>query len=99
MFYRSRAPFVALSVSGIQGIVRHAAQRAGLGTVGAHRLRHTVATATINAGASLEEVGQLLRHRGLASTTIYAKVDLVRLGSIARPWPGTDPVQSAAVSS
>lgn len=99
VFYRSRAPFTALSVSGIQGIVRHAARRAGLGAVGAHRLRHTVATATINAGASLEEVGQLLRHRGLASTTIYAKVDLVRLGSIARPWPGSDPVLSAAVSS
>lgn len=99
VFYRSRAPFTALSVSGIQGIVRHAAQRAGLGAVGAHRLRHTVATATINAGASLEEVGQLLRHRGLVSTTIYAKVDLVRLGSIARPWPGSDPVLSAAVSS
>lgn len=99
VFYRSRAPFTALSVSGIQHIVQHAAQRAGLGAVGAHRLRHTVATVTINAGASLEEVGQLLRHRGLASTTIYAKVDLVRLGSIARPWPGTDPILSAAVSS
>ncbi|MGY2746074.1 hypothetical protein [Arthrobacter sp. UYCu723] len=56
VFCRSRAPFTALSVSGIQGIVRHAGRRAGLGAVGAHRLRHTVATATINAGASLEEV-------------------------------------------
>ena len=63
----------------------------GWGAVGAHRLRHTVATVTINAGASLEEVGQLLRHRGLASTTIYAKVDLVRLGSIARTLAGHGP--------
>lgn len=99
VFFRCRAPFTALTVSGIQGIVRHAGRRAGLGAVGAHRLRHTVATATINAGASLEEVGQLLRHRGLASTTIYAKVDLVRLGSIARSWPGSDPICAAAVSA
>jgi site-specific recombinase XerD len=99
VFLRCRAPFTALSVSGIQGIVQHAGRRAGLGAVGAHRLRHTVATATINAGASLEEVGQLLRHRGLASTTIYAKVDLVRLGSIARPWPGSDPALTVVVSS
>lgn len=99
VFCRSRAPFTALSGSGIQGVVQRAGRRAGLGAVGAHRLRHTVATATINAGASLEEVGQLLRHRSLASTTIYAKVDLVRLGSIARPWPGSDTAQVAAVSS
>ena len=99
VFLRCRAPFTALTVSGIQGIVRQAGWRAGLGAVGAHRLRHTVAAATINAGASLEEVGQLLRHRGLASTTIYAKVDLVRLGSIARSWPGLDPICAAAVSA
>lgn len=99
VFFCCRAPFTALSVAGIQGIVQQAGRRAGLGAVGAHRLRHTVATATINAGASLEEVGQLLRHRGLASTTIYAKVDLVRLGSIARPWPGSAPVLTAAALS
>jgi len=91
LFFSCRAPNRALATSGFQGIVRQTAKHAGLGTVGAHRLRHAVATATINAGASLEEVGQLLRHRGLASTTIYAKVDLVRLGSIAQPWPGSLP--------
>ena len=98
VFCRSRAPFTALSAAGIQGIVQHAGQRADLGMVGAHRLRHTVATATINAGASLEEVGQLLRHRGLASTMIYAKVDLVRLGSIARSWPGSGPAAAGDLS-
>lgn len=96
VFLRCRAPFTGLRVAGIQGIVGQAGRRAGLGAVGAHRLRHTIATATINAGASLEEVGQLLRHRGLASTMIYAKVDLVRLGSIVRPWPGSGPADAAA---
>ena len=66
-----------------------AARRAGLGTVHGHRLRHTAATDTLNAGASLDEVAQLLRHEGVASTVIYAKVDRSRLTALARLWPGT----------
>lgn len=77
-----------LKSSALGQMVRTAGVSAGLGPVGPHRLRHTVATATINAGASLEEVGQLLRHRSLASTTIYAKVDITHLAQLARPWPG-----------
>ena len=64
-----------------------AARRAGLGTVHAHRLRHTAATRALNAGASLEEVAQLLRHAGTATTLIYAKTDQRRLAGLARRWP------------
>ncbi len=87
LFHRSLAPYGVLEVSAVKAVVRSAGVRAGLGPVGAHRLRHTVATSTLNAGAALEEVGQLLRHRSLESTVIYAKVDLIRLSSLARPWP------------
>jgi integrase/recombinase XerD len=63
-------------------------QRAGLGTVRAHRLRHTAATNLVAAGAPLTEVGQLLRHRKALTTAIYAKVDRDALATLARPWPG-----------
>ena len=74
--------------AGVQTVVRTACGRAGIETVGAHRLRHTAATAVLRAGASLQEVAQLLRHRDLASTTIYAKVDRAALQAVARRWPG-----------
>jgi site-specific recombinase XerD len=54
----------------------------------AHRQRHTAATQMLRAGASLAEIGQLLRHRRPLTTAIYAKVDRAALRTIARPWPG-----------
>lgn len=87
VFVRAHAPFTALSRSGLSCIVARAARRAGLGTVHAHRLRHTAASRALNAGASLEEVAQLLRHAGTATTVIYAKTDQRRLAGLARPWP------------
>ena len=69
-------------------IVAAAARRAGLGRIHAHRLRHTAATQMLRAGASLPEIGQLLRHRRSLTTAIYAKVDHDALRTIARPWPG-----------
>lgn len=83
------APYRPLTAGAVIAVVGAAGRRAGLGTVAAHQLRHTVATSTINAGATLEEVAQLLRHRTLASTMIYAKVDLTRLATLVRPWPGS----------
>jgi site-specific recombinase XerD len=87
VFIRARAPYRALDHASISTMVARAAGRAGLGTVHAHLLRHTLATEVLGAGASLDEVGQLLRHRSRASTAIYAKVDQSRLAELARPWP------------
>jgi integrase/recombinase XerD len=69
-------------------IVVAAGQRAGLGTLGAHRLRHTAATQMLAAGAPLAEIAQVLRHRRASTTAIYAKVDRQALRTLARPWPG-----------
>jgi integrase/recombinase XerD len=88
VFVRVKAPHRALSTSGVSQIVVAAARRAGLRRVHAHRLRHTAATQLLRAGAGLPEIGQLLRHRRLETTAIYAKVDRAALRAIARPWPG-----------
>ena len=55
---------------------------------GAHQLRHSLATEMLRAGASLTEVGQVLRHRSQLATSLYAKVDQDALRPLARPWPG-----------
>ena len=87
VFVQARAPHETMRPSSISCIVARAARRAGLGTIHGHRLRHTVATQTLNAGASLEEVAQLLRHEGVATTVVYAKTDRGRLAQLARAWP------------
>lgn len=87
VFVRAVAPFTTLAPSGVSCIVARAARRAGLGTIHAHRLRHTTASRTLNAGASLEEVAHLLRHASPATTSIYAKTDQTRLAALTRPWP------------
>ncbi len=88
VFVRVVAPHCALTTGGITQVVVAAARRAGLGQIHAHRLRHTAASEMLRAGATLAEVGQVLRHRRAASTAIYAKVDREALRQIARPWPG-----------
>jgi integrase/recombinase XerD len=90
VFVRHFAPHHALGPSRVSGIVADAARRAGLGRVHAHRLRHTAATELLRAGASLPEIGQILRHRRAETTAIYAKVDRNTLRLIARPWPEGD---------
>ena len=88
VFLRTPAPHRGLTTGGVTMAVLAAAQRAGLGSVHAHRLRHTAATGMLRAGASLPEVGQVLRHRRLLTTAIYAKTDVPALRGLARPWPG-----------
>lgn len=79
---------VGLSPSGVAGVVRRACVRAGLAPRGPHRLRHSAATALLQAGASLDEVGQVLRQRSSQVTSHYAKVDFGALITVALPWPG-----------
>jgi site-specific recombinase XerD len=91
VFIRSRAPQRALlGPSAVSCIVFRALRRAGIDspTKGAHLLRHSLATQMLGGGASLGEIAEILRHRNPQTTTIYAKVDLVALHTLALPWPG-----------
>jgi site-specific recombinase XerD len=88
LFVRVKAPHRGLTTGGVTQVVVSAARRAGLGQIHAHRLRHTAATQMLRAGGSLEEIGQVLRHRQPLTTAIYAKVDRDALRALARPWPG-----------
>jgi integrase/recombinase XerD len=88
VFLRARAPHRGLTSGGVSQAVFSAGQRAGIGPVFAHRLRHSAAVGMLAAGAPLTEIGQVLRHRRLLSTAIYAKADIQALRVLARPWPG-----------
>jgi site-specific recombinase XerD len=87
VFVRVKAPHRGLTSGGVTEAVAAAGRRAGLGTIYAHRLRHTTATSMLAAGAGLAEIGQVLRHRRPLTTAIYAKVDTAALRTLARPWP------------
>jgi integrase/recombinase XerD len=87
VFLRAFAPDGPLSAKAIGAVLRDACDRAGVARVGTHRLRHTVATDLLAAGAALNEIAPVLRHANLSSTAIYAKVDRATLRTLARPWP------------
>jgi len=92
VFVRIRAPHRGFAhPSTISTIVCRALNRAGLEPPlkGAHLLRHSLATEMLRGGASMAEIGQILRHRTPNTTEIYAKVDIDGLRSIARVWPTT----------
>ncbi|WP_223840300.1 tyrosine-type recombinase/integrase [Saccharopolyspora pogona] len=72
---------------------RHCAA-AGVASGGARRLRHTLASDLLAAGASLSEIGLVLGHRSVSVTSIYAKVDRVALAELVRPWPLADPEEA-----
>jgi integrase/recombinase XerD len=88
LFLRAIAPAGSLTSGSVTTVVVNACKRAGMRRVGAHRLRHTAATEMLRGGASLAEIGQVLRHRKLFTTAIYAKVDRTALRELARPWAG-----------
>lgn len=94
LFLRIRAPLRGLATSAsIDCIVARALKRAGLAPPfkGAHLLRHSLATDLLRQGASLAEIGQLLRHSQPNTTQIYAKVDIEALRGIALAWPAGAP--------
>lgn len=92
VFLRARPPRIGFpTASGIIGIARSALDRAGVTGVnhrGAHVFRHSLATELLRSGASLTEIGQVLRHQDHDTTRIYAKVDLASLRTLSLPWPG-----------
>jgi site-specific recombinase XerD len=91
LFLRHRAPLRGFAHSiTVSTIVRRALIRAGIDSArkGAHLFRHTLATDLLRHGASLDEIGELLRHRSPNTTALYAKVDLAALRTVALPWPG-----------
>lgn len=87
LFLRLTAPAGALRTSAVSGVVREACRRARVPSAGSHALRHTAATEMLRRGASLPEIGEVLRHREQKTTAIYAKVDRKTLRRLARPWP------------
>jgi integrase len=95
VFLRSSAPYRPFKGSSvISSIVRLALDRAGIAGApsrGANLLRHSAATGMLRAGATLDAVGAMLRHRSIDTTAHYAKVDVAMLRLIAQPWPGEAP--------
>lgn len=88
VFLMLKAPIRPIPADLVGDVTRWACRRAGLPEVGPHRLRHALATEMLRRGAKLVEISQVLRHRDLATTAVYAKVDLDALRRIAQPWPG-----------
>jgi integrase/recombinase XerD len=91
VFLRTRAPIRGfLGQGAIGAIVKRALGRAAVKspTQGAHQFRHALATRMLRHGASLAEIGEVLRHRSPETTKIYTQVDLDRLRTLALPWPG-----------
>lgn len=88
VFVTERAPRKVIPADLVGDVVRRASRRIGGPDVRAHRLRHALATDLLAKGTALVDISQVLRHRDLATTAIYAKVDMLSLRSVAQPWPG-----------
>ena len=88
LFLTCRAPRGPIRADLVGDVVERACTRAGLPPVGPHRLRHALAGELLRRGAGLVAISQVLRHQDLATTALYAKVDLDALRQVAQPWPG-----------
>lgn len=91
VFLRAKAPVRSFKGSqAIGSVVKHALTRAGIDSPrkGAHQFRHGLASQMLRQGASLAEIGEVLRHQSPQTTAIYAKVDFTSLVTLALPWPG-----------
>lgn len=88
LFLTCTAPRGPIRADLVGDVVERACRRAGLPRVGPHRLRHALAAELLRRGAGLAAIGQVLRHQDLATTALYAKVDLAALRQVTQPWPG-----------
>lgn len=90
VFVRRMAPRdKPIGVDAVRRVIRDAYRRIGLTHTRAHALRHTLACRLLGSGSSLKEVADVLRHRSLNTSLIYAKLDSFRLAAVALPWPGS----------
>ncbi len=87
LFLKVIAPVGPMSRHAVTAVVREACWRVGISRVGCHELRHTTAREMLRAGASLDEIAEVLRHRERRTTAIYARVDRTALRTLALPWP------------
>jgi site-specific recombinase XerD len=87
VFVLLKAPHGPIRAELVNDVTKQACQRAGLRRIGPHRLRHALAAELLRRGAGLTAIGQVLRHQDLATTALYAKVDLDTLRGVAQPWP------------
>jgi site-specific recombinase XerD len=88
VFFTCRAPRQPIRPDLVNDVVERACLAAGISRFGPHRMRHALAGELLRKGAGLLAIGQVLRHQDLATTALYAKVDLNTLRSIALRWPG-----------
>jgi len=88
-FCRRESHDIPITAHAVQNVIRRACQRAGLPGTGSHVLRHTLACRLVESGGSLKEVADVLRHRSLETSRIYAKLDTPNLVEVALPWPGS----------
>jgi site-specific recombinase XerD len=89
VFLTARTPIRPISSSGLHDVFARAIERAGVKAAsrGTHVLRHSLATRLLREGATLDAIGALLRHRNVATTALYAKVDIGLLRQVSQPWP------------
>jgi len=92
IFLTAVAPFAAIGRQSVSATARRAIERAGVDSPshGAHIFRHSAAVAMLRAGASLQEIGLILRHASIEATERYAQVDTDLLRLVVRPWPGVE---------
>ena len=97
VFTKSIAPAGPVNAHLVSSIVRRAIERVGIETPsrGAHLFRHSAATAMLRQGASLSQIGSLLRHESLETTRLYAKVDRDSLLDVAASWPTSSPAEAS----
>lgn len=90
IFFTAIAPWVPTTRYVIKHVAARAIRRAGVKSpsLGSHVLRHSAATGMLRQGASLQVIGEVLRHRSIDTTALYAKVDVALLQKVTRSWPG-----------